>query len=154
MHWYAAKLLYIYFPFYCAEYHKESVLKGHDLIKLITLTASSRTFFKQWWHFYYFLLQVCSTTTSVVWCHCLDSCYSTNSSIHQCFCIFSAKKFSTLWKKADNILVLFIKIVWPCGPSEGVLATLSNQQAIENCCPRVHKKFVKNQTLTTSLVYI
>lgn len=91
--WYAAKLLYVYFPFHYIDYQKESVLKGHDLIKLIILTSSSRAFLSEGGIFIFYCKCAVlknTATASTVWYYCLDLCCDISSFTHQCFCIFSA----------------------------------------------------------------
>jgi len=73
------------------EYQKESVLKGDDLIKLIILTASSRTFVSgdgsALLLFFYHACAVWRTAlaASTARCHCLDLCCGARSFTYHAF---------------------------------------------------------------------
>lgn len=137
--------LYVYFLFHYREYQKENVLKGDDLIKLVILTASSRTFLSgDGTLFYYFLLQVCS----------VEDC-------NGCWYSLVPLPWFALWhnqfyppvlfrckcqpvKKANNVVVLFMKIVWSCGSPKGSWQLpVVNRLFLENCSSGVYTKLIK-----------
>lgn len=71
--WYAAKVLHVFFSFPHTTL-KRSVLKGWDLINLIIVNTSSKTFLSK---ICIFLNSKCvavknTITTDIVWSHCLD----------------------------------------------------------------------------------